>query len=72
MEPFSRINPCGLKNIGITQTADLGGAKSLSEIQPLLLSKLMNKLDYIDEISSQQRGQFPLNSYPFEEFANHA
>ncbi|MCF6179878.1 MAG: lipoyl(octanoyl) transferase LipB, partial [Geopsychrobacter sp.] len=41
IEPFSRINPCGLEGIAITQTADLGGPNSLAEIQPALLAKLI-------------------------------
>jgi len=66
MEPFSRINPCGLEGISITQTADLGGPNSLTEIQPALLAKLITNLDYSNQISDQQREQSNLFHYPFE------
>ncbi len=67
MEPFSRINPCGLKGIKITQMSDLIGSTTVAKIQPPLLKKLMDNLDYSHIISAQQRQQFSLQHYPFEE-----
>ncbi len=48
LEPFSRINPCGLTDIGITQTSDLGGPSDLSLVNRQLVEEL--KLVYDLEV----------------------
>lgn len=40
LEPFSRINPCGLLDVHVTQISDLGGPADLAAVQALLLRKL--------------------------------
>ena len=40
LEPFSRINPCGLLGMEVTQVADLGGPADLSAVRAGLLQKL--------------------------------
>ncbi|GAA5219222.1 lipoyl(octanoyl) transferase LipB [Corallincola platygyrae] len=44
LSPFQRINPCGYEGLLMTQSANLGGAKSLAELQPVLIEKLTQKL----------------------------
>jgi len=46
LSPFLRINPCGYAGMEMTQTSDLGGATSLSEIQPKLVEHLCSLLEY--------------------------
>jgi len=72
LEPFSRINPCGLAGIKMAQVADLGGPDSVTKIQTPLLKYLINNLDYSEQICSQQLQHFPLNQYPFEEQTSNA
>ena len=45
LEPFTRINPCGLTDIGITQLADLGGPSDLKIVAEHLLKKLTMAYD---------------------------
>ena len=45
LEPFTRINPCGLTDIGITQLADLGGPSDLKIVGKHLLEKLILAYD---------------------------
>jgi lipoyl(octanoyl) transferase len=40
LEPFSRINPCGLLGMEVTQISDLGGPADLGVVQSSLLGKL--------------------------------
>lgn len=40
LEPFSRINPCGLLGMQVTQLADLGGPTNLQAVENELLVKL--------------------------------
>jgi lipoyl(octanoyl) transferase len=40
LEPFSRINPCGLLGMEVTQICDLGGPADLPVVQSALLEKL--------------------------------
>lgn len=44
LEPFGRINPCGLSGMRMTQVAELGGPASLSKVvqdlEPVLLRQL--------------------------------
>ena len=39
LEPFSRINPCGLTDVGVTQIADFGPI-AIKEVQSVLLEAL--------------------------------
>jgi lipoyl(octanoyl) transferase len=40
LEPFSRINPCGLLGMEVTQICDLGGPAEVDVVQSLLVDKL--------------------------------
>ncbi len=40
LEPFSRINPCGMLGMEVTQISDLGGPAEIAVVQNLLLDKL--------------------------------
>jgi lipoyl(octanoyl) transferase len=40
LEPFSRINPCGLTDMAVTQIADLGGPGDLDRVRGDLLGSL--------------------------------
>ncbi|MCZ6711122.1 MAG: lipoyl(octanoyl) transferase LipB [Gammaproteobacteria bacterium] len=40
LEPFSRINPCGLLGMEVTQISDLGGPTQIGVVRNLLLDKL--------------------------------
>ncbi|MEQ8858454.1 MAG: lipoyl(octanoyl) transferase LipB [Pseudomonadales bacterium] len=40
LEPFSRINPCGLLGMQVTQLADLAGVVRLDEVSERLLERL--------------------------------
>lgn len=40
LEPFSRINPCGLTDMSVTQVSDLGGPGSLDVVRGDLLESL--------------------------------
>ncbi len=72
LEPFNRINPCGLEGIVMTQVSDLGGPNSVDELQQPLLDCLLKNLAYEEIISKQQRDQLPLNDYPFQEITTDA
>ena len=41
LEPFTRINPCGLLGMTVTQVADLGGPTELAPVQARLLDALL-------------------------------
>ena len=43
--PFSLINPCGYKNLEVTQCCDLGISASYSEIKINLLNQLLQRLE---------------------------
>jgi lipoyl(octanoyl) transferase len=40
LEPFSRINPCGLTDTAVTQILDLGGPGDLEQVRRDLLASL--------------------------------
>jgi len=45
LEPFSRINPCGLIGMQVTQLADLGGPTRVDEVKAPLLARLESRLE---------------------------
>ncbi len=65
LEPFQRINPCGLKGMQMTQLSELGGAKTLLEIRQSLELLLMKNLDYQQRMSDTERKHFNYADYPF-------
>ena len=44
LEPFGRINPCGLKNLTVTQLADLGGPSRVDDVKEPLAQRLIERL----------------------------
>jgi len=42
LEPFSRINPCGMAGIQVTQIADLGGPVDLDVVRSALVDRLLS------------------------------
>ena len=46
LSPFSRINPCGLEGMEMTQTAELGGPGTLDEAAGELLPHLIRELEF--------------------------
>jgi lipoyl(octanoyl) transferase len=44
LEPFHRINPCGLRGLEVTQLADLGGPARLDEVKAPLTRRLVERL----------------------------
>jgi len=45
LEPFSRINPCGLIGMRVTQLADLGGPTRVEDVKEPLLARLESRLE---------------------------
>ncbi len=45
LEPFGRINPCGLIDVRVTQLADLGGPASVDEVKAPLIEQLTRRLE---------------------------
>ncbi|MGM0524911.1 MAG: lipoyl(octanoyl) transferase LipB [Pseudomonadota bacterium] len=46
MEPFSRINPCGLTGIKMVQTCDLGGPSDLAEASEVVVNHFVKTIGY--------------------------
>ena len=44
LEPFGRINPCGLIDLNVTQLADLGGPDTLDDVKAPLVDRLIERL----------------------------
>jgi len=51
LEPFSRINPCGLIGQAVTQLADLGGPADVDIVKPMLVAHLRRELTGADVVS---------------------
>lgn len=46
LEPFSRINPCGFKELEMTQISALSPVKDMNEVETKLIHSLMQNLGY--------------------------
>ena len=46
LEPFQRINPCGLADIRVTQVADLGGPSDLGRVRTALVAALQRTFGF--------------------------
>ena len=46
LEPFERINPCGIRGLSVTQLKDLGGPDDLSRVALLVVDQLVQQLGY--------------------------
>ena len=45
LEPFARINPCGLIGLKVTQLADLGGPTRIEDVKAPLIERLKARLE---------------------------
>jgi lipoyl(octanoyl) transferase len=45
LEPFGRINPCGLIDLSVTQLADLGGPSRVEDVKAPLIERLSERLE---------------------------
>jgi lipoyl(octanoyl) transferase len=48
LEPFHRINPCGFRDLEVTQLADLGGPADLQRVGRDLSARLLARLGHED------------------------
>jgi len=57
LEPFSRINPCGLTDTTVTQIADLGGPADLNRVRGDLMTTLAGiyRINLRKRVSSRRR-----------------
>lgn len=46
LEPFARINPCGMAGLAVTQLADLGAATDMMVVREALTVELLRELGY--------------------------
>ncbi|MEE8118692.1 MAG: lipoyl(octanoyl) transferase LipB [Gammaproteobacteria bacterium] len=46
LEPFSRINPCGFRDLKVTQVSDLGGPADVDRVSDDLWPHLLKRLGY--------------------------
>lgn len=46
MEPFSRINPCGLTGINMVQTREIGGPKCFTEAAEAVVNHFIKQIGY--------------------------
>jgi lipoyl(octanoyl) transferase len=59
MEPFSRINPCGFKNLELTDVQRLGGDHELPAVRDALLPRLLGQLGMSERLSSARLSGVP-------------
>ena len=59
LEPFSRINPCGFKDLEITDLARLGADSNLSTVRDKLLPHLLRHLKMDQALSSASLSGVP-------------
>lgn len=48
LEPFARINPCGMAGLAVTQLADLGAETDISIVRKALTTALLRELGYTE------------------------
>lgn len=51
LQPFQRINPCGMAGLPITQLADLVGPLAIEEVQARLRAQLVQSLGYAEHVT---------------------
>jgi lipoyl(octanoyl) transferase len=59
MEPFSRINPCGFKDLELTNLDSLCGERRLPAVRDALLVHLLHHLGMSERLSSASRSGVP-------------
>lgn len=53
LEPFKRINPCGMQDLKMTQVSDIGGPKSVKEVEERMVHHLRAVLEEQTSIISR-------------------
>ncbi len=56
LEPFARINPCGMAGLAVTRLADLGGPTEMGRVRDALIDRLAASLG---EIAADESAQLP-------------
>jgi lipoyl(octanoyl) transferase len=51
LQPFRRINPCGMANLPMTQLCDLVGPVVIQEVQTRLRAQLVQSLGYAEHVT---------------------
>jgi lipoyl(octanoyl) transferase len=46
LQPFHRINPCGYKDLAVTQVLDLGGPSRLVDVEDVLIGELCRQFGF--------------------------
>ena len=49
LEPYHRINPCGYKDLAVTQVLDLGGPSRLSDVEDALVEEFCRQFGFVAE-----------------------
>jgi lipoyl(octanoyl) transferase len=59
LEPFHRINPCGYKDLAVTQVLDLGGPSRLSDVEDVLIGEFCRQFDFDAEPAAPTLPELP-------------
>jgi lipoyl(octanoyl) transferase len=59
LEPFHRINPCGYKDLAVTQVLDLGGPSRLSDVEDVLIGEFCRQFDFDAEAAAPLIPELP-------------
>ena len=54
LQPFQRINPCGMTNLPMTQLRDLVGPVAIHDVQARLRAQLVQSLGYAGQVTLSQ------------------
>lgn len=59
LEPFHRINPCGYKDLAVTQVLDLGGPSRLVDVEDVLIGELCRQFGFDAEPAAPVLPELP-------------
>ncbi|GLQ88144.1 lipoyl(octanoyl) transferase LipB [Dyella flagellata] len=59
LEPFHRINPCGYKDLAVTQVLDLGGPSRLSDVEDVLIGEFCRQFGFEAESAAPVIPELP-------------
>ncbi|MDX1512742.1 MAG: lipoyl(octanoyl) transferase LipB [Gammaproteobacteria bacterium] len=63
LEPFGRIEPCGIRGLEVTSLKDLGVGWTVADTEDRLIPILAAHLGYCVDAVVQHRGEFPTSAY---------
>jgi lipoyl(octanoyl) transferase len=63
LEPFRRINPCGLRGLAVTQVLDLGGPGSIAAVEDVLVGELARQFGLVP-VSAAENLPEPVRGAP--------